>query len=61
MAACENSAGGGEGTGKRGGVRIVYAVRGAHEIWLLTIYGKSDVADIPAHLLRAIKREMEHG
>jgi len=47
-------------TGKRGGVRIIYAVRGIHEIWLLTIYGKSDVADIPAHLLRAIKREMEH-
>jgi len=49
-----------KGTGKRGGVRIIYAVHGAHEIWLLTIYGKSDIADIPASLLRAIKREMEH-
>ena len=49
-----------EGTGKRGGVRIIYAVRKTHEIWLLTIYGKSDVADIPAHLLRTIKREMQN-
>lgn len=48
-----------KGTGKRGGVRIIYTVRKAHEIWLLTIYGKSDIADIPAPLLRAIKREME--
>jgi len=49
-----------EGTGKRGGVRIIYAVHKTHEIWLLTIYGKSDVADIPAHLLRTIKREMQN-
>jgi hypothetical protein len=49
-----------KGTGKRGGVRIIYAVHGADEIWLLTIYAKSDVADIPAPLLRAIKREMEY-
>jgi len=49
-----------KGTGKRGRVRIIYTVRGTHEIWLLTIYGKSDVANIPAPLLRAIKREMEH-
>ncbi len=49
-----------KGTGKRGGVRIIYAVRGTHEIWLLTLYGKSDIADIPAPLLRAIKREMEN-
>jgi mRNA-degrading endonuclease RelE of RelBE toxin-antitoxin system len=48
------------GTGKRGGVRIIYAAHEAHEIWLLTIYGKSDIADIPAPLLRAIKHEMEH-
>ena len=50
-----------EGTGKRGGVRIIYTVYRPHEIWLLTIYGKSDIANIPAHLLRLIKREMEHG
>jgi mRNA-degrading endonuclease RelE of RelBE toxin-antitoxin system len=49
-----------EGTGKRGGIRIIYAVQGTHEIWLLTIFGKSDVADIPAPLLRAIKREMQN-
>ncbi len=49
-----------KGTGKRGGVRIIYAIRGAHEIWLLTLYGKSDIADIPAPLLRAIKLEMQN-
>ena len=33
-----------KGTGKRGGVRVIYFNRPAHgEIWLLLIYAKTDV------------------
>ena len=49
------------GMGKRGGVRIIYYRKRPHEIWLLTIYAKSEAETIPAHLLRAIKREMDNG
>lgn len=49
------------GMGKRGGVRIIYYLHRPNTTWLLTIYAKGEAASIPAHLLRAIKREMEHG
>jgi hypothetical protein len=49
------------GTGKRGGVRVIYYLNRPHEIWLLTIYAKGEVETIPAHILRAVKREMENG
>jgi hypothetical protein len=49
------------GIGKRGGVRVIYCINAPQEIWLLTIYAKGEVATIPAHVLRAIKREMENG
>ena len=49
------------GIGKRGGVRVIYYVSRPHVIWLLTIYAKGEVGSIPAHLLRAIKQEMEDG
>lgn len=46
------------GKGKRGGVRIIYYVKLRDgRIWLLTIYGKGSVENIPAHLLRAMKEE----
>ena len=44
------------GTGKRGGVRIIYFARLANgEIWLLTIYAKSARDNIAAHTLKALK------
>lgn len=47
--------------GKRGGVRVIYYNRLSHgEIWLLLIYGKSVRDDIPAHMLRRIKEEVEN-
>ena len=50
-----------EGMGKRGGVRVIYYTRLANgEIWLLVIYAKSHCADIPAHLLRAIRETIEN-
>ena len=48
------------GRGKRGGVRVIYFVR--HEpgvIWMLTIYAKSEAENIPGHLLRRIRKEIE--
>jgi len=50
------------GTGKSGGVRVIYFVRlRSGEIWLLTIYAKSVTSNIPAHILRAIREEFDHG
>jgi hypothetical protein len=50
------------GRGKRGGVRVIYFNRlSAGEIWLLVLYSKSEAGNIPAHVLRQIKEEIEHG
>lgn len=50
------------GTGKRGGVRVLYYVRTKQEeIWLLVIYAKSARDNIPGHVLKALKEEMEDG
>ncbi|HET9680024.1 MAG TPA: transcriptional regulator [Gammaproteobacteria bacterium] len=49
------------GMGKRGGARVIYFVQHANgEIWLLTIYSKSIQSNIPAHILKAIREEIEH-
>ena len=49
------------GSGKRGGVRVIYFTRlSAGEIWLLLIYAKAVTATIPSHLLKAIRKEIEH-
>jgi mRNA-degrading endonuclease RelE of RelBE toxin-antitoxin system len=46
------------GKGKRSGVRIIYYVKLRDgRIWLLTIYGKGVIENIPAHLLKAMKEE----
>jgi hypothetical protein len=48
------------GRGKRGGVRVTYFNRLTRgEIWLLLIYAKSARETIPAHVLKAIKEEIE--
>ena len=49
------------GSGKRGGVRVIYFNQLANgEIWLLLIYAKSARDNIPAHTLRAIREEIEN-
>lgn len=49
------------GRGKSGGVRIIYYNRIANgEIWLLTIFRKSERPTIPAHELRMIKETIEN-
>ena len=52
---------GSAGRGKRGGVRVLYFNRLANgEIWLLLVYEKSIRENIPAHVLRQIKEEIEN-
>ena len=47
------------GKGKSGGVRVIYYFkRQDNEIWLLTIYSKNEVENIPAHVLRQIAKEI---
>ena len=49
------------GKGKRGGVRVIYYFKKQeNEIWMLTIYGKSEVENIPAHILRQIAEEVKN-
>ncbi len=48
------------GRGKRGGVRVIYYAQ-THEgiIWMLTIYAKNEEQNIPPHVLRKIKEEID--
>jgi len=49
------------GMGKRGGARVIYFVRtSAGELWMLLAYAKNVTGNIPAHILREIKRELEN-
>ena len=48
------------GRGKRGGIRVIYyAKTRAGVIWMLTIYAKNEEENIPAHVLRKIKEEID--
>ncbi len=48
------------GKGKRGGIRVIYYwKRRDDEIWLLTVYGKSERDTIPSHILRQIAEEIK--
>ena len=49
------------GTGKRGGVRVIYTARLARgALVLLVIYSKSARENIPGHVLKKIAEEMGH-
>jgi len=50
-----------KGQGKRGGLRIVYFVRyHPQEFWMLTLYAKAKVDDIPGHILKQLKEAFEN-
>ena len=50
-----------DGKGKSGGVRVIYYwKRPNHEIWMLTIYSKSERATIPSHILKQIAEAIGH-
>ncbi|KQP22452.1 hypothetical protein ASF43_00520 [Pseudorhodoferax sp. Leaf267] len=49
-----------EGTGKSGGVRIVYLTRNqVGEVYLLTLYAKSESENISLSTLKEIRRALE--
>ena len=46
--------------GKRGGVRVIYYARSRQgQIWMLTLYAKNVSENIPAHILKKIKEEID--
>jgi hypothetical protein len=48
------------GRGKRGGLRVIYFLRTRQgQIWMLTLYPKNVSDNIPAHVLREIKEEID--
>ncbi len=50
----------GSGRGKSGGVRVIYYARSKQgEIWMLTLYAKNVADNIPAHILKKIKEEID--
>lgn len=49
------------GRGKRGGLRVIYYVRSQKGvIWMLTLYAKNVAENIPSHVLRQIRQEIEN-
>jgi mRNA-degrading endonuclease RelE of RelBE toxin-antitoxin system len=50
------------GRGKRGGYRVIYYVKRAwNVIWMLTMYPKNVADNIPAKVIREIRKEVENG
>ena len=48
------------GRGKRGGIRVIYYARVRRgQFWMLTLYAKNVRENIPAHILRQIKEEID--
>lgn len=51
---------GGKGHGKRGGLRVIYYFKTVQdEVWMLTLYAKNEAEDLPLHLLRKIREELD--
>jgi len=43
------------GMGKRGGLRVIYFVRfEPHEFWMLSVYAKAKLDNIPGHVLKKL-------
>ena len=50
------------GRGKRGGIRVIYFLRPEQGVtWMLTLYPKNVADNIPAHVLKQIREEIEDG
>ena len=50
-----------EGKGKSGGVRVIYYWKKSdHEIWMLTIYSKSEQSTIPGHILKKVAEAIDN-
>lgn len=49
----------GSGRGKRGGLRVVYFWKNRDgEIWLLSIFAKNEMQDLPLHVLKTLRKEV---
>ena len=56
---CRKVRWGRKGSGKSGGVRVIYYNMLADgTIWLLLIYAKNEHENIPAHILKAVKEKI---
>ena len=45
-----------------GGVRVIFYLRSHQaEMWMLTVYAKNEEANIPGHVLKQIKEEIDGG
>jgi hypothetical protein len=50
------------GHGKRGGLRVIYFVQNEpNEIWMLSIYAKAKLDNIPGHVLKELLEVFRHG
>lgn len=50
------------GMGKRGGLRVIYYVRyKPNEFWMLTLYTKAKVKNVPAHILKQMLEAFLNG
>lgn len=48
------------GRGKRGGIRVIYYLRSRQgQVWMLTLDAKSVAENIPAHVLKKIREEID--
>jgi hypothetical protein len=48
------------GRGKRGGIRVIYYLRSRQgQLWMLTVYAKNVAENIPAHVLKKIREEID--
>ncbi|MBK6337322.1 MAG: type II toxin-antitoxin system RelE/ParE family toxin [Betaproteobacteria bacterium] len=48
------------GRGKRGGIRVIYFLRTRQgQVWMLTLYPKNVAENIPAHILKQIRDEID--
>ena len=47
------------GKGKRGGIRVIYYYKtNQGQIWLLTVYAKNELANIPIKVLKELRKEL---
>ena len=50
-----------EGSGKRGGLRVIYFVRyQPAEFWMLALYAKAKQENVPADILRRLREAFRH-
>jgi len=50
------------GMGKRGGLRVIYYVQAsADEIWLLTLYAKATLDNVPGKILKQLLEAFQDG